>query len=74
MPHDDNANRVKPAIHREDAVAYIEAVLEDGDPGVMAGALETLRIWLNRANAEDLRAAIAEADAGRLEQHDLIKE
>ena len=24
----------------------IEAVLEDGDPGLMAGALETLRIWL----------------------------
>jgi hypothetical protein len=38
------------------------------------GLLETLRIMSNSGNAEDLRGAIREADAGMLEEHELIEE
>ena len=44
------------------------------DPAAWDGLMETLRILADPANAEDLRAAIADADAGRLEEHDLIEE
>ena len=38
------------------------------------GLLETLRILSNPADAQDLREAIAEADAGLYEEHERIEE
>ena len=44
------------------------------DPAAWEGLQETLRIMNNPANAQDLRAAIAELDAGSYEEHELIEE
>ncbi len=63
-----------PALSREDPL-YID----DKNRVVLSvqqyeGLLETLRILSNPADAQDLREAIAEADAGLYMEHELIEE
>lgn len=44
------------------------------DQATWEGLIETLRILRNPADADDLRAAIAELDAGLGVEHELIEE
>ncbi len=63
---------------RREADRHQPIVTRDGytvlDPAAWDGLMETLRIISDPANAEDLHAALAEADAGLLEDHELIEE
>jgi len=53
-------------------VMRLDALAADID--AYEGLLETLRILSNPANADDLRTAIAELDAGQFEEHELADE
>jgi antitoxin YefM len=63
---------------RREADGHEPIVTRDGytvfDPAAWEGLVETLRILSNPANADDLRAAIAELDAGQFEEHELADE
>jgi len=74
IPYDEFAQDLPKYMSEEDPL-YIE----DKNRVVLSvqqyeGLLETLRILSNPADAQDLREAIAEADAGLYVEHELIEE
>jgi PHD/YefM family antitoxin component YafN of YafNO toxin-antitoxin module len=63
---------------RREADRHEPIVTRDGytvlDPAAWHGLMDTLRILTDPANAEDLRAAVREADEVRLEEIELLRE